>query len=270
DTSGDGAPWGTTYTQVLLPAAPWLAMEHPGCVLLSERLLAASRGQRVAVLAHEAAHQWLGNLVSPLAWSDMGVFEGLAELLGQLACEAIVGVHALGDLARRRSKGPLMLPPTRSDLRTVAATAGLAEVAGPVQHAELFRGVRAHLGVESFQSRLRSFIRRHAGSACGAGDLWAALEVPPQRPRALRLPVVTGTGSTTWRTELNGLHHCDPTTAAMTARRAFRRAFRDAPGPGRVREALAAMTDPATPYPVIAGLAAELSRPDPKNFHGLV
>ncbi len=196
-----------------------------------------------------------------------GVFEGLAELLGQLACEAIVGAPAAGDLARRRSAGPLTLPSTRSDLRTLAATAGLAEVAGPVQHAELFREVRSHLGAETFRSRVRGFVRRHAGSACGAGDLWAALGLPPREPRTLRLPVLPGTGSSEWRTGLDRLRHCDPATAARSARRALLE--RD-PGPARFREALSAMADPATPYPVVAGLAAALSRPDRENLHSLV
>lgn len=262
-TTRHDAPWGTTYTQVLLPEAPWLAMEHPGCVLLSERLLDASSGQRVAVLAHEAAHQWLGNLVSPLVWSDVGAFEGLAELLGQLACEAIVGKDATHDLARRRSKGPLALPPIRTDLRGIVTTAGLAEVAGPVQHADLFRAVRAEIGAETFQTRVRALVRRHAGSACSTSDLWAGLRVAPRQPHALRLPAVKLSDPAAWWADLNKLAACDPTTAATAARRAFRDC---APGPRRVREALAAMTDPTTPYPVIAGLVAELSRSDRSQF----
>jgi hypothetical protein len=255
-TSEHAAPWGPTYTQVLLPDAPWLAMEHPGCVLLSERLLDASRGQRIAVLAHEAAHQWLGNLVSPLAWSDVGVFEGLAELLGQLASEAIAGTGAAGDLARRRAKGPLTLPPTSADLRAIAATAGLAEVAGPVQYAELFRMVRAEIGAASFQNLVREFVRRHRGSACGATDLWQTLGLAPRQPRTLRLPVVRSTGPATWSADLHTLDACDPATAASLARRAFRES---PPGRRRIREALAAMADPSTSYPVVAGLTGELS-----------
>lgn len=250
------APWGTTYTQVLLPEPPWLAMEHPGCVLLSERLLDAPQGQRVSVLAHEAAHQWLGNLVSPLTWSDVGTFEGLAELLGQLACEAIVGASAAGDLVRRRSKDSLALPPIGVDLRTIATTAGLAEVAGPVQHAELFRVVRSEVGADAFRERVRSFVGAHEDTACAATDLWTTLGLARRWPRTVRLPALTSPEAG-WQTSLSRLRDCDPATAAAAARRAF---LARPGGRRRVHQALAALTDPATPYPVIAGLAAELSR----------
>ncbi len=250
------APWGAVYTEVLLPHASWLAMEHPGCVLLSERLLGAARARRVAVLAHEAAHQWLGNLLSPRTWVDVGVFEGVAELLGQLASEAIAGPASGAYLARRRESAPLPVLPNGPDLRTLAATAGLAEVAGPVQHAELFRTVLAELGPAEFRDCLRRLVRRHADSAVGSAEVWEALGTPPREPRMVRLPTLRSPGvPSPWR-ELEALAGWDPAAAAASARRAFR-AYR--PGSGRVRATLAALADPATPGPVVAGLAAELS-----------
>lgn len=250
------APWGDVYTQVLVPEAPWFAMEHPGCVLLSERVLDAPTGQRLAVVAHEAAHQWLGNLVSPRTWSDVGAFEGLAELLGQLAAQALGGAGTVGAVARRRAARPLATAPTPIDLRTLAATAGLAEVAGPVQHAELFRAVRAEDGAAEFRTRVRDLVARYAGSTCGTAEVWSALGRAEQRPRSLVLPAVAGASRAAWVVGLDG--GGDPASSARRARRAFRDR---GPGGARVREALVALSDPRTPYPVVAGLAAELSRP---------
>lgn len=249
--------WGETYTQVLVPDTPWLALEHPGCVLVSERLLDAPPGRRVAVIAHEAAHQWLGNLVTPRRWRDVGVFEGLAEFLGQLACEELLGTSASSVLARRRAKGVLVRPPTTEDLRAMPSTAGLAEVAGPVQHAELFRQVAAELGAGEFQTRMREVVRCHAGSSCSAKDIWDGLGVAPRYPRELHLPRIEASVPSPWRDALRDLQERDPASAAMEARRAFRR---HSPGLERVRQALASMTDSTTPYPVSAGLSAELSR----------
>ena len=250
----DAAPWGATYTQVLVPRAPWLAMEHPGCVLVSERLLDLRPGRRMAVLAHEAAHQWVGNLVSPRTWPDVGVFEGLAELLGQLAAAELTGPAADADLARRRTVGPLSLPPTGPDLRTLATTASLAEVAGPVQHAEALRTIRAKIGAEAFRIGVGELIRRHAGAVCSAAEVWAALDATPEVVPTVRLPLLQQGRPAPW---LAGLDEPDPATAVLSARRAFRAC---SPGPARVREALAAVADPGTPPPVTAGLAAELSR----------
>lgn len=251
-----GAPWGRTYTQVLLPQAPWAAMEHPGCVLVSELLLRAERARRVAVLAHEAAHQWFGNLISPLSWPDVGIFEGLAELLGQLACEAVLGQEADSYLRLRRSAGPLAHPPAGPDLRALAITAGLAEVAGPVQHAELLRAARTEIGAAAFRERIVDLVRRRTGATCGSDEVWEALGCPARRPRRLPLPQPGDAVVPARLPGIDGLALRDPTTAAERARQAFRGC---APGPQRVAAALAAIADPELPRPVVAGLAAELA-----------
>ncbi|WP_331063866.1 M1 family aminopeptidase [Nocardioides sp.] len=257
DVAAPNGPWGSTYTQVLLPRAPWLAMEHPGCVLLSERLLGAPRARRVAVLAHEAAHQWVGNLVSPRSWSDVGLFEGLAELLGQLACEAIMGREATGYLNRRRSAGALALPPTGPDLRTLPETAGLAEVAGPVQHAELLRIVSETLGTPTFRDRIAELVRRRAGTACSTLEVWSDLGMAPRTPRTVRLPMLSNAASHPKWPGDDVLTQSDPAMAAAAARHAFRAC---SSGGRRVCAALAVMMEPSTPAAVTAGLAAELGR----------
>lgn len=242
------------HTQVLLPDVPWLALEHPGCIMVSERLLDVrddvARARRVAVLAHEVAHQWLGNLVSPRRWMDVGVFEGLAELIGQLACEAILGGAARSYLERRRSSAPLAELPCTVDEHI----AGLAEVAGPVQHAELFRQAREELGATEFRARVRQVCRSRAGTTATAEDVWTALGLEVRRPPLVALPAVPKVGSASQRWD--GLGRLDPATAAARARQAFR----DTPtGVRRVRAALAAVGDPATPPAVVAGLAGELA-----------
>ncbi|HEX5512076.1 MAG TPA: M1 family aminopeptidase [Actinomycetales bacterium] len=261
DWFGGPAPWGRRYAQVLLPDPPWLGMEHPGCVLLSERLLGREdvdraddlgRGRRVAVLAHEAAHQWLGNLVSPRRWNDMGVFEGLAEVLGQLACEALLREAARPFLERRRRSGPLPV----TDAAPGARTAGLAEVAGPVQHAALFLRVRDEIGAKVFQERVRNMCRRHRGTAVTSEQVWTALGVEPRRPWEVRLPVVASAATDRLLTDLMRLASLDPATAVERARRVFRAL---PSGPERVHAALAVVRDPRLPSAVIAGVSSELA-----------
>ncbi len=250
---GGPAPWGADYAQVLLPDAPWLAMEHPGCVLLSERLLTTTADRRIAVLAHEAAHQWLGNLVPPRSWSDLGVFEGLAELLGQLTCRALLGGGADSYLAHRRRAAPLVdLPGV--DPRTLPSTAGLSEVAGPVQHAALFARSRARLGPDVFRARLQELVRRRAGSPTSAADVWAALGEQPQQPARLRLRGLSYLAEESGRTGPRAHAEDDPATAVVRARCAFRGA-----GGHRVSEALGALGDPSLSVAVRVGLATELA-----------
>ncbi len=250
---GGPAPWGTDYAHVLLADAPWLAMEHPGCVLLSERLLATTADRRVAVLAHEAAHQWLGNLVPALSWSDLGIFEGLAELLGQLACRAVLGGVADPYLEHRRRVAPLVELPG-VDLRTLPSTAGLAEVAGPVQHAVLLARTRADLGDRAFRARIQELVSSRAGTPTSASDVWAALGALPQEPVRLRLPDPLYPTQGSWLAELRTPTESDPATAIVRARRAFRVADKD-----RVSAALSALADTSLSAPVRMGLATELA-----------
>jgi hypothetical protein len=247
---------GPRYTQVLLPDPPWLAMEHPGCVLVSERLLEGQddvdRARRVAVLAHEVAHQWVGNLLSPRRWSDVGVLEGLAELLGQLACEVLLGRASESYLARRRSAGPLAVPPRPPD----ALTAGLAEVAGPVQHAELFRTARMELGAAVFRARIRALCRARAGLTVTADEVWAALGLEARTPTLVRIPTVTGSTGRHSAARWDRLGQLDPATSVRRVRAGFRAS---SPGPEQARAALMAIQDSRTPPAVATALAAEIA-----------
>ncbi len=64
------------------------AMENPGCITIRDPLLfegsstRAERSYRAALIAHEMAHQWFGNLVTPVWWDDLWLNESFAEYVG--------------------------------------------------------------------------------------------------------------------------------------------------------------------------------------------
>jgi len=209
------------------------------------------------VLAHEAAHQWIGNLVPPASWPDLGVVEGLAELLGQLACRDLLGTAADAYLDHRRRPGPLARVPG-VDPRTRVETAGLAEVTGPAQHAELLRTVHDDLGAAGFRDGLRALVGSRRGLPTSAAQVWRALGAESREPAQVRLPAVAGHGGATWTRALHDLRRTDPATAVVHARRAFRAA---PPGGQRVEQALAALADATLPTAVAVGLATELAGP---------
>ncbi len=81
------------------------AMEHPTAVTWGDYLTAAYPDIHSIIIAHELAHQWFGNLITPEDWTHIWLSEGLATYVEALWMEHQEGAAGLKNFMSHRQWG---------------------------------------------------------------------------------------------------------------------------------------------------------------------
>ncbi|MCE9678402.1 M1 family metallopeptidase [Shewanella sp. AS1] len=171
---------------VAVPEFPFGAMENAGLVtyrediiLLNENEATLNAKQRnVAIIGHELAHQWYGNLVTMEWWNDLWLNEAFASWM---ASKITHQVHPEFQYDLRLSKNNVMTldarvstKPIRKPIKTEADIMdglGLAYSKGEA----VLSMVENWIGEEAFRTGIRNYIKDHAYQNTTADDLWNAL-----------------------------------------------------------------------------------------------
>ena len=82
--------WGRYDLLILPPAFPFGGMENP-CLTFATPTIIAGDKSLVALVAHELAHSWSGNLVTNSTWDDFWLNEGFTVYFEQRIMEAVYG-----------------------------------------------------------------------------------------------------------------------------------------------------------------------------------
>lgn len=82
--------WGRYDILVLPPSFPFGGMENPRLTFATPTILAGDRSL-VALIAHELAHSWSGNLVTNATWGDFWLNEGFTTYFERRIVEALYG-----------------------------------------------------------------------------------------------------------------------------------------------------------------------------------
>lgn len=180
-------PFGD-YLQAFVPEFNAGAMENPGCVTFSDDLVFKAqatdtlRAVRAAVVAHEMAHQWFGDLVTMRWWDDLWLNESFAEYMGysvtqgvteftELWAEFAYSRKAWGMAADQR---PSTHPIAGNGARDTAAALTDFDGISYSKGAAALRQLRAYLGDDAFIAGVVDHLNAHAYGNATLADLLAA------------------------------------------------------------------------------------------------
>jgi aminopeptidase N len=173
------------YSQACVENFPFGGMENISATTMTDTMLRDERGWRdydpAGLVAHEAAHQWFGNLLTCEDWSHIWLNEGFATYFTQLYFEAArdrdtfeVGVRDMQDsytsadvgLARRPTVWNVYKDPMDLFFGGQAYPGGGSRL-------HLLRFV---LGDEAFFAGIREYVASHADSAVNTDEFMDSME----------------------------------------------------------------------------------------------
>lgn len=173
------------------------AMENWGAITFRENLLlrdpaSTSRTgeERICeVIAHEMAHQWFGNLVTPFSWNELWLNESFATYFAFRVLEAyhpewlewdrFLKGHLRAALERDALRDTLAIEISEKEEVVInASTAPIIYNKGGA----VLRQLQAFMGEQDFQAGVRSYLSEYAYTCANSSSAWEALERESSRP----------------------------------------------------------------------------------------
>ncbi len=173
--------WGRYDVLVLPPSFPFGGMENPTLTFATPTILAGDRSL-VALVAHELAHSWSGNLVTNATWNDFWLNEGFTVYCENRIMEALYGreraaterVLEIGELEEELAGQEPWQQVLHADLAEKHPDDGFSSV--PYTKGALFLTRLEELaGRASWDRYLRGYFERHAFRSITTADFLADL-----------------------------------------------------------------------------------------------
>ena len=173
--------WGRYDLLVLPPSFPFGGMENPKLTFATPTILAGDRSL-VALVAHELAHSWSGNLVTNATWNDFWLNEGFTVYLERRIVEAVYGpsraemeaVLGIGELRADLTRLDAQDQRLQLDLKGRDPDDGMNQVA--YEKGALFLArLEEVFGRTDFDGFLRGYFDSHAFQSITTADFVAYL-----------------------------------------------------------------------------------------------
>jgi len=178
------------------------AMENTAAIFYRETDLLAdsksapadTRKKIAAILAHEMAHQWFGDLVTMEWWDDIWLNEGFATWMANKPVAAShPDWHVDVDEADENQQALSLdsLTATRSIHVDVQTPGEIDEAFDAITYqkgAAVLRMVESYVGAEAFRKGVNAYLQAHAYGNATSEDFWRALSASSGKPVERILP----------------------------------------------------------------------------------
>ena len=173
------------------------AMENWGAITYRETVLlvdplntsAGTRNAVAAVIAHEMAHMWFGDLVTMAWWNDLWLNESFASWMGDKAVDYLHPEWEMwtqflaGDTTRGLSLDGLKSShPIEQKVDDPAEIGQLFDAISYSKGASIIRMLEHFLGAETFRQGLHLYLSRHKYGNARTQDLWDVLGETSEQP----------------------------------------------------------------------------------------
>ncbi len=174
--------WGRYDLLILPPAFPFGGMENPLLTFVTPTVIAGDRSL-VALIAHELAHSWSGNLVTNATWSDFWLNEGFTVYFEKRIMERLYGAERarmeieldILSLEQSIARFEPWRTVLRPDLTGRHPEESFSNV--PYEKGALFlRRIEEVFGREAFDAFLRAWFDEHRFQSVTTEDFVAFLE----------------------------------------------------------------------------------------------
>lgn len=174
------------------------AMENAGAIIFTDSLLALGpdptprqQSNFGVVAAHELAHQWFGDLVTPAWWDDIWLNESFAEWMGSkisdewrpglgIQKEQLDSTVAAMDIDALQAGRPIhQLVTSNKQIGATFDSITYEKGAGVIAMVE------SYLGTERFRRGVRLHLQRHAYGTATASEFFAAMAEASGEPAVI-------------------------------------------------------------------------------------
>ena len=182
---------------IAIPDFAFGAMENWGAITFRENLLlhyseitSKSGEERICeVIAHEIAHQWFGNLVTPADWKYLWLNESFATYFGYGIVDHYYPQWETWQQFLWRSTGSAMARDALLENFAIEIPGGEHVVinvsTAPIIYSKggsILRQVEGYIGAENFQRGLQDYLKAYEYDTAASEDLWESFEKVSEQP----------------------------------------------------------------------------------------